>query len=155
MKGISLRPTIAEDEALLLNLIEAAATNLPGGGAPFQFAPISASEVRDAGGEIWTFVGNEAVCGCVGLLPDQRGGAEVTPIILSPGWQGIGLGRWLIDEAKRFAAKAGFSPLWVRVPSIFAKSVVRLEACGFRQSEVPSWLPMPADDTYLQFGQRD
>ncbi|MHC4883945.1 MAG: GNAT family N-acetyltransferase [Planctomycetota bacterium] len=152
MGGWELRVALPDDELLIENLYSATVANLPGGGDPTRSLLKRGAEYRAQGGELWSVIGNGAVCGCMGVLPDGQGGAELSPILLSPGWQGLGLGGWLVRSAAEFAKERGFSPLWVQVPPLFAAVQPKLLACGFTPAEVPSLLSLPDDHIYLQLG---
>lgn len=132
---ITIRPATTDDDQALAAIDQAtwspAVTPAPrrAPGSPFSEDPRRLDEVLVA--EV-----DGSVAGYVALhqtipLPSHSHVLEINGLAVDPGYQGEGLGRRLVEEARREASRRGARKLTLRVlaPNVGARHLY--EACGF------------------------
>jgi len=82
-----------------------------------------ALEPDDATGRLWVAERDGAVAGCIAIVGQADGSAQLRWFLVDPACRGAGIGRMLLDEALAFCRAAGFS-------SVFLWTVKGLEAAA-------------------------
>jgi putative acetyltransferase len=73
--------------------------------------------------------------GSVGLLPCGGGTVELRKMYLEAGYRGLGIGRWLLDQALIRARELGFKRVTLETASELARAVELYQRAGFRRCE--------------------
>lgn len=132
---LEIRTARAEDDAALVALDVATwSPRVTPGPAPEPDAQFFANG-REPDGVIVAVV-DGAVAGYVMLhqaipLPSHQHVLEINGLAVDPARQGMGIGRRLVEEARREAARRGASKLTLRVLSPNASARRVYEVCGF------------------------
>jgi GNAT superfamily N-acetyltransferase len=153
VRGFRLRPATEEHGWLLCNLAAAVASELA---IPFEPTregldlrqPRQA--YRDRGGELWTLEVNDAVAGCLALLPDGRGGAELRRWLVVRAHRRLGLGRLMVKTALEWAAERDLAPVWTTVPEAAGRAVTILSRLGFVEAPPADGVRLAAEESYLE-----
>lgn len=132
---VTLRPAEVVDDAALATIDRATWSPTvtpaakPDPGSPFARDPKRLENVLIA--EVEGLVAGYVAVQQSMALPSHAHVLEINGLAVDPRWQGRGLGRILVEEAKRVAARKGARKLTLRVlaPNLPARSLY--ESCGF------------------------
>jgi putative acetyltransferase len=91
------------------------------------------AKIIDRGGQILMAVEDGEAVGCCALLKMGDGGLELAKMAVTPGQQGKGLGRALLDAAVDRARAAGASRMWLETNSALAPALSLYRSFGFKQ----------------------
>jgi len=98
---------------------------------------------KEGTGRLWAAERDGVVAGCIAILAQPDGSAQLRWFLVDPACRGAGIGRMLLDEALAFCRAEGF-------PSVFLWTVRGLEAAahlyrsaGFRVTR---------EDTHVRWG---
>ncbi len=76
------------------------------------------------------FAGENAIAVCV-LLPQGSGGGEIKNLAVDPGYQGRGVGRWLLNEVCKYAAIQNVKTLTIATGNSSIGQLYLYQSAGF------------------------
>jgi putative acetyltransferase len=135
---------IAAVRALFLEYAAGLSVDLGFEGFPEEVATLPGA-YAPPGGALLLARDDAGPVGCVGVRPFLEGEAEMKRLFVRPRARGEGIGRRLVEEALRAAARAGYGALRLdTLPSMTAATVLYL-TLGFE--EIPEYRPNPVPGT--------
>ena len=89
----------------------------------------------EAGGCFRVVEDNGVVIGSYGLFPISEHGCELRKMYLLPDYQGLGIGKKMMDEALTLAREKGFKEMVLETNTVLAKATRLYQRYGFREYE--------------------
>lgn len=83
----------------------------------------------------WLVCRNDFVVGSVFIIEKPDGAAQLRLLFVHAGWRGLGLGRWLVESAVRYARHAGFRSVFLWTVQGLDRAIGIYEEAGFIRSD--------------------
>jgi len=87
------------------------------------------------GQRIWVVEAGEKVAGCIAIVRNTEGVAQLRWFILTPETRGKGLGKRLMDEAVKFSREAGYRRIILWTFSELETAIALYRRWGFVKTE--------------------
>lgn len=98
--------------------------------------PLAEFVLRAAPGErIWLAERDGRLVGCIAIVAEQAGVAQLRWFVVAPGARGAGLGRRLLDEALAFSRAQGYERIILWTVSALESAARLYRTAGFQRVE--------------------
>lgn len=108
--------------------------------------------ILSKGGRVFVVHNEEAVVGCLALIPMGGGVYEISKMAVSPGLRGLGIGRRLLQHAIAEAKALGAKSLFLGSSTKLKNAVHLYESVGFRhvaREAIPE-MPYTRADVFME-----
>lgn len=97
----------------------------------------------EAGGRLWVAEREGEVAGCVGIVGQGDGAAQLRWFLVDPAHRGAGIGRMLLDEALAFCRAEGFRSVFLWTVEGLDAAAHLYRSAGFRVTQ---------EETHVRWG---
>lgn len=97
----------------------------------------------EAGGRLWVAERGGEVAGCVGIVGQADGSAQLRWFLVDPAHRGAGIGRMLLDEALAFCRAEGFRSVFLWTVKGLDAAAHLYRSAGFRVTQ---------EETHVRWG---
>ncbi len=152
MARLTIRPATNRDAArireLVFSVLDEYGLSPDPGSTDLDLDDVEASYFRPGGFFEVLLQSDGQIVGTVGLVPRQRGQAELRKMYLRPSARGRGSGKLLLDRALQKARELGFTEIWLETNSALKEAVALYRKYGFEPTET-GHLAGRCDQAYL------
>jgi ribosomal protein S18 acetylase RimI-like enzyme len=110
-----------------------------------------ALEHDDATSRLWVAERDGAVAGCIAIVGQPDGSAQLRWFLVDPAHRGAGIGRMLLDEALAFCRSSGFRSVFLWTVKSLEAAAHLYRSAGFVVTEEATHVRWGAEVTELRY----